>query len=128
LFTVLRLLGAGVGTFYFGLKGAVIASAVLALLGTGSTIELALRETRSSLPWGRLSRIALAAAFAALCSWPAAWLHRPLLALAAGGVIFVPAYLLALWFLRCLHDADAQYARDLLSRISGGRLGGKSVE
>ncbi len=125
LFTVLRLVGIGLGTFYFGLRGAVVASAVLALLGTGSTLGLALRETRSSLPWGRLSRIALAAAMAATCSWPAAWLHPPLLALAVGGIVFVPAYLLALWLLRCLHEADAEYARLLLSRISGGRMGGK---
>jgi O-antigen/teichoic acid export membrane protein len=125
LFTVLRLVGAGVSTFYFGLKGAVIASAVLALLGTGSTLELALRETRSSLPWARLSRIAIAATFAALCSWPATWLHSPLLALAVGGIVFLLVYLLALWLLRCLHEADAEYARILLSKVSGGRLGGR---
>lgn len=125
LFTVLRLAGAGMGTFYFGLRGAVVASAALALLGTGSTLELALRETRSSLPWGRLARIAIAAALAAVCSWPAAWLQPPLLALAVGGIVFVLAYLLALWLLRCLHEADAEYARVVLSRITGGRLGNK---
>lgn len=125
LFTLLRVVGAGVGTFYFGFRGAVVSSAVLAVLGTVSIVELALRETRSSLPWGRLSRIAIAAALAALCSWPAAWLQPPLLALAIGGIIFLPVYMLALWLFRCLHEADAEYARVILSRITGGRLGNK---
>jgi O-antigen/teichoic acid export membrane protein len=123
LFTVLRFAGAGVGTFYFGLHGAVVVCAVLAILGTGSTLELALRETRSSLHWGRLSRIGLAAALAAACSWPATRLDPPLLALAAGGVLFLVSYVAALWILRCLHEADAAYARALLHRLSGGRLG-----
>lgn len=123
LFTALRVTGAAVGAFYFGLMGAAVSAAVLALLGTGSTLGLALRETGSSLPWARLSRIAIAATLAALCSWPATWLQPPLLVLAVGGIVFVAAYLLALWMLRCLHQADAEYARVLLSRISGGRLG-----
>ncbi|MEO8367216.1 MAG: polysaccharide biosynthesis C-terminal domain-containing protein [Pseudoxanthomonas sp.] len=125
IFTLLRVVGAGVGTFYFGFRGAVVSSAALAVLGTVFIVELALRETRSSLPWGRLLRIAIAAALAALCSWPAAWLQPPLLALAIGGIIFLPVYMLALWLLRCLHEADAEYARVILSRITGGRLGNK---
>ncbi|MET1161522.1 MAG: hypothetical protein ABWY48_03200, partial [Pseudoxanthomonas sp.] len=111
--------------FYFGLHGAVAACVLLAVAGLWSTLGLALRETHSSLPWGRLMRIALAAALAALCSWPATRLHPPLLALVVGGGVFVPAYLVALWLLRCLHEADAAYARAIVHRLSGGRLGNK---
>jgi O-antigen/teichoic acid export membrane protein len=125
LFTALRLAGAAAGTFYFGLHGAVIACAVLAILGTGSTLQLALRETRSTLPWGRLSRIGIAAALAAACSWPATRLDPPLPALVLGGGLFLVCYSLALWLLRCLHEADAAYAHTLLQRLSGGRLGRK---
>jgi O-antigen/teichoic acid export membrane protein len=128
VFTVLRLIGAGLGTFYFGLHGAVAACAVLALLGAGSTLGLALRETHSSLPWARLSRIGIAAALAAVCSWPATRLQSPLLALAIGGCLFLLSYLVAIWLLRCLHEADAAYARAVLHRLSGGRLGSRRTE
>jgi O-antigen/teichoic acid export membrane protein len=128
VFTVLRLIGAGVGTFYFGLHGAVAACAVLALLGAGSTLGLALRETHSSLPWARLSRIGIAAALAAVCSWPATRLQSPLLALAIGGCLFLLSYLVAIWLLRCLHEADAAYARAVLHRLSGGRLGSRRTK
>jgi O-antigen/teichoic acid export membrane protein len=128
LFTVLRLLGAAAGTLYFGLHGAVVASAVLAILGTGSTLGLALRETHSSLPWARLLRIGIAAALAAACSWPATRLQPQLIALAIGGCLFLLSYLVALWLLRCLHEADAAYARVILHRLSGGRLGNKRAD
>ncbi|MGH8026349.1 MAG: polysaccharide biosynthesis C-terminal domain-containing protein, partial [Pseudoxanthomonas sp.] len=125
LFTALRLIGAAAGTYCFGLMGAAAAAAVLSVLGSASTIALALRETRSSLPWGRLLRIATAAALGAACSSPAAWLEPPLLGLAVGGIVFLVVYPLALWLLRCLHDEDAEYVRQMLSRLSGGRLGGR---
>ena len=74
----------------------MVASAVLAILGTGSTLELALRETRSSLPWARLSRIAMprpagrgVQLAGALAGSAAACACR------AGGVVFALAYLLA---------------------------------
>jgi O-antigen/teichoic acid export membrane protein len=97
---------------------------VLRLIGAG----VAVRETQSSLPWARLSRIGIAAALAAVCSWPATRLQSPLLALAIGGCLFLLSYLVAIWLLRCLHEADAAYARAVLHRLSGGRLGSRRTE
>ena len=119
LFTALRLAGVYIGTLYFGLMGAVVSSAVFAVLGTVSTVWLALRDTSAKLPWPRLLRIAAAAGLAALCSMPATWLHPPLLVLTVGGIVFVVVYLAALWLMGCLEDADAEYVRRLVKRIAG---------
>ena len=119
LFTALRLAGVYIGTLYFGLMGAVVSSAVFAVLGTVSTVWLALRDTSAKLPWPRLLRIAAAAALAALCSMPATWLHPPLLVLAVGGIVFAVVYLAALWLMGCLEDADAEYVRRLMKRVTG---------
>lgn len=124
LFTAMRVAGAFAATFYFGLAGAVVSSAVLAMLGSSATIRLALRETGSRLPWARLARIALAAALAGACSMPSAWLEPPLLALAVGMAVFAVVYPLALWVLRCLDAADAEFARLLFARFMGRRVPG----
>ena len=122
IFGVLRFAGAWISIQYYGLAGAVAAAAVLAVLGSGSTIALALRETRSSLPWGRLLRTALAAALVALCAWPLARLEPALLALAAGGLAFAVLYPAAVLLLRCMSDDEREFARGLAARLGGDRL------
>ena len=122
IFSVLRFTGAWISIRYHGLAGAVAAAAVLAVLGSGSTIALALRETRSSLPWGRLLRTALAAALVALCAWPLARIEPALLALAAGGLAFVVLYPAAVLLLRCMSDDEREFAQGLAARLGGDRL------
>ena len=122
IFSVLRFTGAWISIRYHGLAGAVAAAAVLAVLGSGSTIALALRETRSSLPWGRLLRTALAAALVALCAWPLARIEPALLALAAGGLVFVVLYPAAVLLLRCMSDDEREFAQGLAARLGGDRL------
>ena len=122
IFSVLRFTGALISIRYYGLAGAVAAAAVLAVLGSGSTIVLALRETRSSLPWGRLLRTALAAALVALCAWPLARIEPALLALAAGGLAFVVLYPAAVLLLRCMSDDEREFAQGLAARLGGDRL------
>jgi len=122
VFGALRFAGAWISIHYFGLAGAVAAAAVLAVLGSGSTIALALYETGSGLPWGRLLRTALAATAVAFCTWPLARIDPPLLALAAGGLAFAVLYPAAVLLLRCLSADEREFARGLYARLGGDRL------
>jgi O-antigen/teichoic acid export membrane protein len=117
VFSALRLGVAWASIAHFGLLGAVAASVTLAILGSGSTVWLALHETRTSLPWSRMLRMALAAALAALCVLPLGMLQPPLLVLLLGGLAYALLYPVALWLLRCLTPEDADYVRRIASRI-----------
>lgn len=115
-FTALRLLGVFLATWWAGLAGAIAATVVLSLLGSASTIAMALRTARARLPWARLARVALAAAVPVLAC--AALVPRlpPLAAVATGMAVFALVYPAALWWLRALDPADATAIRDWVAR------------
>jgi O-antigen/teichoic acid export membrane protein len=117
LFTVLRFGGAFAGAYLFGLWGAVAATVVLALLGSGVTIRLARKVADTRLPWARMVRIAVAALLPALCCLPLLRWTSPLAGLLIGAVVFAIGYPLALWLLRALSEEDQGYVRALAGRL-----------
>lgn len=117
LFSVLRLGVAWWAISAHGLMGAVAAAMLLSLLGTGSTMWLALREGRTGLPGWRMLRMLLAAVAVAACALPLRGLDSPIAVLAAGVLAFAVLYPPALWLLRCLTPEDARYVGELASRL-----------
>ncbi len=118
--SALRLGAAWTSIAWFGLAGAVAATLVLSVLGTASTVWLALHETRSRLPWARMLRMGVAAALGAMCVLPLATRLPELPGLLAGSIAYALLYPLALWLLRCLTEEDADYVRAVGLRISAG--------
>ena len=121
MFTALRFVGAFAGAYLFGLWGAVVASVVLSLLGSGVTIRLARQVADTRLPWARMARVGVAALLPALCCLPLMGWVSPWLALLVGAVVFAIGYPLGLWLLRALSEEDQGYVRQLASRIAGWR-------
>lgn len=117
VFSALRLIAAFACTYAYGLKGAIFATLVLAIWGSGITIRLAMRVSASGLPWARLLRITAAAALPALCCIPIAGSLAPLPGLLAGTVVFAIGYPLAVWMLRGLSEEDAAHVRRLVENL-----------
>lgn len=115
LFTLLRLVFIFLAAWAYGLWGAVTATVVLALLGSASTIAMALRVAKARLPMLRLLRILAAAAVPALACLSVRALP-PFWMLCAGATIFAMGYPLALWVLRGLEPAEAAIVRGWLRR------------
>jgi O-antigen/teichoic acid export membrane protein len=104
-----------------GLTGAVIAYSITGVLVAVALIALALRASGAGLEWGRLLRILLAGAIAALAAWPIAAYLAPLPALLAGGAVLSLVYLLATLLLRCWNAADLDHLMQLHQRFGRGR-------
>ena len=103
-----------------GLRGALIAFAVVSLVNAFTYTALAIRESGASLDWGRLSRTILASAIAAC---PLLLVHHhlpPLAEIAVGAMLGATLYLpLTLW-LRCWTANDIDYMRHLHQRLLKG--------
>ena len=89
---------------------------VLALLGSASTIAMALRVAKARLPMLRLLRILAAAAVPALACLSVRALP-PFWMLCAGATIFAIGYPLALWVLRGLEPGEVDVVRGWLCRL-----------
>jgi len=116
LFTLLRLVFIFMAAWAYGLWGAVTATVVLALLGSASTIAMALRVAKARLPMLRLLRILAAAAVPALACLSVRALP-PFWMLCAGATIFAIGYPLALWVLRGLEPGEVDVVRGWLRRL-----------
>jgi O-antigen/teichoic acid export membrane protein len=117
LFTVLRVIAIFASAWAYGLAGAVVATVVLALCGSGATIRLAMRVSATALPWARLLRISVAAALPAACCLTFADRLAPLPGLLIGTVVFAIGYPLSIWLMRGLDEADAEAVRRLTTKL-----------
>lgn len=124
VFSGLRLAGAFACTYAFGLTGAIFSTMVLALLGSTTTIHLAMRVSGTGMPWTRLLRISAAALLPALFCIPIARSLSPLSGLLAGTVVFAIGYPLSIWIFRGLTETDAGIVRAIAAKF-GKRLPGR---
>ena len=121
LFTGLRFIGAFVGAWAYGLWGAVGASVVLSLLGSGVTIRLARQVADTRLPLANMARVAIAALLPALCCLPLLGWLSPVAALLVGAMLFAIGYPLGLWLLHALSEEDQGYVRQIAGKIAKWR-------
>lgn len=106
----------------FGLHGAVVAIVMEALIGSTSYVVLGMRVSGMGLAWGRLLRIVLAAALAAMAASLVHELHLiPLFTLLIGGIVLSGLYLLLTLLLGCWSRADIDQLQELHQRFAAGQ-------
>ena len=99
-----------------GLNGAVAAFLLVCVTQAVALVLLAMRSSGVSPEWGRLLRIALAAAVSALVVWPLhAWLV-PAAELLVGGPALVLAYVAMTLLLGCWSRGDIEHLQHLYAR------------
>lgn len=104
----------------FGLAGAAVAYVAVSLASAVAMMVLATRVSGVAPDWGRLARIAAAAALAALIVMPLRGQLLPLVEVAVGitalGLVYVPLTLL----LRCWSRGDIEHLQQLHQRFVPG--------
>lgn len=105
----------------FGLDGAVMAYAFTALTTAAATMGLAIRVSRISPDWKKLSRTALAALLAGLVVLPWRGALPPLAAIATGGLLIGAVYLPLTLLLGCWSRGDIEYLQQLHQRFAASR-------
>jgi O-antigen/teichoic acid export membrane protein len=117
VFSAMRLASTFACTYAFGLTGAIFSTMVLALLGSTTTIHLAMRVSGTGMPWARLLRISAAALLPALCCIPIARSLSPLSGLLVGAVVFAIGYPLSIWMFKGLTEKDTDIVRMLAAKL-----------
>lgn len=112
---------------YFGLSGAVAAYVAVALINAASVIALAVKVSGAMPEWGRLGRILLAGALAALVVLPLRSHAPSLVQVLLGGPVLVAVYLPMTLLLACWSRGDIEHLQQLHQRFASGRprLGGR---
>ena len=107
---------------HFGLRGAVAAIVIEALIGSTSYVTIGIRVTGMGLAWGRLLRILLAATLAAATASLVYGLHlMPVLTLLIGGIVLTALYLVLTLLLGCWSRADISQLQGLHRRFAAGQ-------
>lgn len=104
-----------------GLDGAMIAYAAVSLANSIATMLLALRVSGASPEWGRLARIVVAGALAALAALPLRGLWPPLPTLLVGGIVLSLVYGVLSLLLGCWNRGDIAHMQQLHARFAAGR-------
>lgn len=105
----------------FGLAGATVAYVATALVCAVAFMILAIRVSGATPDWGRLLRIAGAAALAALIVMPLRGHLVPLAEVAVGVVALALVYAPLTLLLRCWSRGDIQHLQELHQRFVPGR-------
>ncbi len=112
---------------YYGLHGAMLAFAVVALVTTVAMMTLAIKASQVSPDWGKLLRIFICAAISGLVVWPLNEELVPAWSLLLGGVTLVCLYAPLTLLLGCWSRGDIEHLQQLHQRFGAGkpRLGAR---
>lgn len=115
---------------HFGLNGALIAFGAVALVNAAAMMALSIRVSHAMPDWARLSRIALAAAIAALLALPLRAQLLPWAQVVFGGSLLALAYLALTMLLGCWSRGDIEHLQQLYRRFVPGepRLGARLLD
>lgn len=118
---LLKVLLGAVLVGQFGLAGAAVAYVAVSLASAVAMMTLAIRVSGAAPDWGRLARIGVAGATAALIVMPLRGQLLPLAEVAVGaaalGLVYAPLTLL----LRCWSRGDIEHLQQLHQRFVAGR-------
>lgn len=118
---VLKVLLDAVLIARFGLNGAAAAYVTVTLVDTVAIVWLAMRTSGAAPEWGRLLRIAAAAALAGLAAWPLHAQLAPVAAVLAGAVVLAAVYLPLSLLLGCWDAGDIEHMQQLHQRFGASR-------
>ena len=118
---VLKVLLDAVLIARFGLNGAAAAYVTVTLVDTVAIVWLAMRTSGAAPEWGRLLRIAAAAALAGLAVWPLHAQLAPVAAVLAGAVVLAAVYLPLSLLLACWDAGDIEHMQQLHQRFGASR-------
>ena len=104
-----------------GLAGATAAYLVVAVVNASAFLLIAMRSVGTSLEWGRLLRILLAAILSALVLAPLRGHWPPLPTLLVAAAAMVGIYALLTLVLRCWSTGDIAHLQELHARFGRGR-------
>lgn len=105
----------------FGLAGAAAAYVAVSMVTAVATMVLAIRVSGAMPQWGRLLRIGVAAAAAALIALPLRGQLLPFAEAAVGAVALALVYAPLTLLLRCWSRDDIQHLQQLHQRLGAGR-------
>lgn len=106
---------------HFGLNGAVAAYGLVALINAGAIMALSIRVSNAIPDWGRISRIALAAAIAALIALPLRSQLPPWAEVIFGALLLGGVYLGLTMLLGCWSRGDIEHLAQLYQRFVPGK-------
>ena len=112
---------------YYGLAGAMLAFAAVAVVTTAAMMTLAIKVSQVSPDWSKLLRIVLAAVISGLVVWPLNGQLAPAWSLLLGGVVLVVLYAPLTLLLGCWSRGDIEHLQLLHQRFGAGkpRLGAR---
>ncbi|MET0656104.1 MAG: polysaccharide biosynthesis C-terminal domain-containing protein, partial [Pseudoxanthomonas sp.] len=127
---LLKVLLDAVLIMHFGLTGAVVAYGLVAVINAAAMMALSIRVSHATPDWGRMSRIALAAAMAALVALPLRGQLLPWAQVVFGGLLLGTAYLSSTMLLGCWSRGDIEHLQHLYERFVPGkrRVGTRVLE
>lgn len=108
---------------HHGLLGAVVAFAAVALVNATAMMTLAIKVSRVTPDWGKLLRIAAAAAISGLVVWPLSGHLAPVWSLLLGGVVLVVLYAPLTLLLGCWSRGDIEHLQHLHHRFGASKPG-----
>jgi len=127
---LLKVLLDAVLIMHFGLNGAIVAYGLVALINASAMMALSIRVSRAMPDWLRMSRIALAAAVAALVALPLRGQLLPWAQIVFGGLLLGVAYVALTMLLGCWSRGDIEHLQQLYQRFVPGkpRMGTRLLE
>ena len=106
---------------HFGLSGAMVAFAAVAMVSTAAMLRLAIKVSQVSPDWGKLLRIAAAASISGLVAWPLSGHLSPAWSLLTGGMVLVVVYAPLTLLLGCWSRGDIEHLQHLHQRFGAGK-------
>lgn len=107
---------------HYGLKGAMYAYLVVALINIIAITVMAIRVSGASPEWGKLLRIGLAAAIGGLVAYPLLAHLQPLAAIVLGALVVSLVYAPLTLLLGCWDRPEIEHMLQLQQRFGGRRL------